>query len=139
MTTTGSCLCGAITWSTDAALRPVFECHCHRCRRLTGNHMAATAVRTDDLTILGDRLAWFSPADDPNVAYGFCPDCGATMFFRSGVVDGTNDLTSICVGSVDGTTHLRTTEIWFAGEAQHHVRLAADDDVTVHAGQPDRS
>ncbi len=85
--------------------------------------MAASAASTGDLAIAGDDLTWYSPEDDPNVAYGFCCTCGSTLFFRAGVVDGTNELTSICAGSVDGPSGLRTTEIWFADHAADHVRL----------------
>ena len=90
--------------------------------------MAATAVATADLEIDGDALRWYSPDDDPNVAYGFCNTCGASLFFRAGVADGTNENTSICAGSIDGAFGLRTIEIWFADEAADHVRL--DDSIT---------
>ena len=119
----GACLCGAVTWSTQAGLRDVLECHCPRCQRITGNFMAATAAPTTDLDISGDELLWYSPVDDPNVAYGFCSTCGSSLFYRSGVADGSNTTTSICVGSVDGATGLRTSAVWFADEAADHVRL----------------
>ena len=131
---TGGCLCGSVTWSTDASLRQVLECHCERCKRLTGNYMAASAAPTDQLDITGDGLGWYSPDDDPNVAYGFCSNCGSTMFFRSGVVDGTNETTSICAGSIDGASGLHTTEIWFTDDAADHVRL--DDSITRFATGP---
>lgn len=127
----GRCLCGGVVWSTAADVRSVLECHCERCRRLTGNHMAATAAPTEELDIVGDALRWYSPADDPNVAYGFCSICGATMFFRSGIADGTNELTSMCVGSIDGPSGLSTTEIWFADEAADHVRIDRSPDSTI--------
>lgn len=131
---TGACLCGAIGWSTDAPLRQVLECHCERCRRLTGNYMAASAAPTGDLAITGDNLTWYSPGDDPNVAYGFCSTCGSTLFYRAGVDDGTNESTSICTGSIDGPSGLHTTEVWFAEHAADHVRL--DDTIPRHASGP---
>jgi hypothetical protein len=131
---TGACLCGSVTWSTDAPLRQILECHCGRCKRLTGNYMAASAVSTSELTISGDSLTWYSPNDDPNITYGFCCTCGSTMFFRAGIVDGTNSLTSVCSGSIDGPSGLHTTEIWFADHAADHVRL--DDTITQFAAGP---
>jgi len=131
---TGSCLCGSVTWSTDAPLRQVLECHCERCTRLTGNYMAASAASTSDLAIAGESLTWYSPDDDPNVAYGFCSTCGSTLFFRAGVIDGTNELTSICAGAIDGPSGLHTIEIWFADHAADHVRL--DDTITHYAAGP---
>lgn len=131
---TGACLCRSVRWSTDSPLRDILECHCERCRRLTGNHMAATATPTDELAISGDELRWYSPSDDPNVAYGFCATCGSTLFFRAGIVDGSNDTTSICAGSIDGPSGLRTVEIWFADDAADHVRL--DDHITRYEKGP---
>ncbi|MGB3736796.1 MAG: GFA family protein [Ilumatobacter sp.] len=131
---TGRCLCGAVTWSTDADVRSVLECHCERCQRLTGNYMAATAAPTNELVIVGDTLRWYSPADDPNVGYGFCSSCGSTLFFRSGLLDGTNTITSMCAGSIDGPSGLHTSEIWFADNAGDHVRL--DASITRYAAGP---
>lgn len=131
---TGSCLCGAVTWSTDAPLRQILECHCERCQRSTGNYIAASAVPTTELTIDGDSLTWYPPSDDPNVAYGFCSTCGSTLFFRAGVIDGTNVQTSICAGSIDGASGLRTAEVWFVDNAADHVRL--DSSITSFATSP---
>jgi hypothetical protein len=135
----GGCLCGAVTWATDVAARSVLECHCQRCQRLSGNYVAATSFPTDDLAIVDAaihdaNLRWYSPADDPNVAYGFCATCGSTLFYRSGIADGTNDQTSVCVGSIDGPSGLRTSAAWFAADAGDHVRF--DSTVTTFAGEP---
>lgn len=96
--------------------------------------MAATAVGTEELRIDGDSLNWFSPTDDPNVAYGFCAECGSSLFHRSGVADGTNAHTSICAGSINGRSGLITSAVWFAAEAADHVRL--DPDIATFPGQP---
>src|SRR6516164_7818396 len=47
----GRCLCGAVSFQVFGDLRDVFNCHCHRCRRFTGHHMAATAADVADLKI----------------------------------------------------------------------------------------
>ncbi len=97
--------------------------------------MAATAVDTDELVIAGDHeLVWFSPHDDPNVAYGFCRRCGSSLFHRSGVADESNVFTSICAGSIDGHSGLRTAQVWFAAHAADHVRL--DPDLPTFPGEP---
>lgn len=100
--------------------------------------MAATAVATDELELIvtDAALRWFHPVDDPNVADGFCGTCGGSLFFRAGVADGSDTLTSICAGTVDDPTGLETTEIWFADHAAPHVRLAAGPGVVVHADNP---
>jgi hypothetical protein len=131
---TGGCLCRAVTWSTESVLRGVLECHCPRCQRITGNYMAATAVPTAELDISGDELRWYFPADDDNVAYGFCAVCGSSLFYRSGIDDGSNTITSICAGSLDGPSGLRAESVWFADAAADHVRL--DPHLPTFPGQP---
>lgn len=42
--------------------------------------MAATQTAEEDLQIRGDSLTWFATAD---VEYGFCGECGSTLFWRS--------------------------------------------------------
>lgn len=96
--------------------------------------MAATAVGTDALEIVGETLRWYSPDDDANVAYGFCATCGSSLFYRSGITDGSNTDTSVCAGSIDGASGLHTSAVWFADDAADHVRL--DPDVPIFPGQP---
>lgn len=134
----GSCLCGDVSWSTDATPRNILECHCERCRRITGNYMAATAAPTATLDIAGPSLRWYSPTDDANVAYGFCSTCGSTLFFRGGLADDTNETTSMCAGTINGTSGLSTSEIWFADHAGDHVRIDRRPDslIAVFGNQP---
>jgi len=100
--------------------------------------MAATATPTAGLRIVGDTLRWYSPDDDPNVAYGFCTTCGSSLFFRSGVADGSNRSTSICAGSIDGPSGLQTSEIWFADAAGDHARIdrTPESPISVFATEP---
>ena len=113
-TATGRCLCGAITFRVSGELRDVFNCHCRRCRRFTGHHMAATAAETDDLTVedSGANLRWFYPV--PEAKYGFCARCGSSLFWQSPEGPG---IVSICAGAIDPPTHLRTTRAWWTSQA----------------------
>ncbi len=95
--------------------------------------MAASAAPTDTLDIDGSTLRWFSPPDDPNVEYGFCSQCGSSLFFR--VLDDPSS-TSICAGSIDGPSGLHTAVVWFAGAAGDHIRL--DPTILSFDGQPER-
>lgn len=119
-TATGRCMCGAITFRVSGELRPVFNCHCHRCRRFTGHHMAATATQTGALTVddVGVNLRWYDPV--PEAQYGFCARCGSSLFWRSPELP---DSVSICAGAMDPPTHLHTTQAWWTSEASdYHVR-----------------
>lgn len=97
--------------------------------------MAATAAPWSALSFLADgTLRWFAPLDDPEVAYGFCERCGSSLFWRRTVTDDSDPPVSICAGPLENPTGLRTTEVWFAGEAADHVTVTPD--VPRHRGQP---
>lgn len=113
----GRCLCGGVTFVVTGPLRDVINCHCHRCRRWTGHHMAATSAAVDDIDLVGD-VSWFHP--DEHAAYGFCAACGSSLFWQAA---DEPQRWSICAGTLDPPTHLRTTQAWWVGEASdYHVR-----------------
>ena len=60
----GRCLCGAVSFVVTGPLRDVLNCHCHRCRRFTGHHMAATNGHVDDVEIADPEalLRWYEGA-----------------------------------------------------------------------------
>ena len=118
----GSCLCGAVTYVVTGALRDVLNCHCGRCRRFTGHHMAATSADVADVEIddVEGQLTWFEPVDE--AAYGFCRRCGSSLFWQGA---STPDRLSICAGTLDPPTGLKTTEAWWVSEAgDYHERPA---------------
>ena len=116
----GGCLCGGVRYTVEGPLRDVFDCHCIRCRRFTGHHMAATAASPERVRFDSDSsLRWFSPQDDPAVAYGFCATCGSSMFWRA---DAHPEKLSIAAGTIDGTTGLTTTRAWWVSDAGDYYR-----------------
>lgn len=117
----GRCDCGGVSFEIDGQLRDVFNCHCERCRRITGHHMAATAVHPDQLRMTADAtLRWYDPV--PTVHYGFCGTCGSTLFWKA---DGEPAKICISAGTLDQPTGLRTTAAWWVSEAgDYHERSA---------------
>jgi hypothetical protein len=102
----------------------VWQCHCIRCQKITGNFMAATGALAADITLhqFGD-LRWFHPADDVNVAYGFCRRCGSSLFWRTVDQDPADEHWSICAGTLDDGADLRTEVVWFSDQAAPHTHL----------------
>jgi hypothetical protein len=116
----GRCLCGAVSFVVTGPLRDVLNCHCHRCRRFTGHHMAATHGHADDVDIADPeaRLRWYDPV--PEVGYGFCARCGSSLFWRATAAP---DGIWICAGTLEPPTGLRTVEAWWVSEASdYHYR-----------------
>ena len=84
--------------------------------------MAATQTHPDDLVITaGDSLRWYQP--DHNVAYGFCPRCGSSLFWRA---TDRPDGISIMAGSLDQPTGLQTTHAWWMAEHGDYHTQAPD-------------
>jgi len=113
----GRCLCGAVAYEVSGALRPVVNCHCERCRRFTGHHMAATSAAVADLELAdpGGDLSWFAV---DGAAYGSCRRCGSSLFWRA---DEEPERWSICAGTLDPPTHLSTVEAWWVSQASAYA------------------
>lgn len=122
----GRCLCGAVTYVVHGELRPVINCHCERCRRFTGHHMAATSAASAQLDIADERarLRWFPV---PGASYGFCGECGSALFWRA---ESSPERTSICAGTLDPPTGLHTIEAWWVSQASDY---ATRPDIPEHA------
>jgi hypothetical protein len=119
----GRCSCASVSYVVDGPLRDVVNCHCDRCRRITGHFMAATAAAVADMSITdtGASLTWYEPTDE--VGYGFCRTCGSTLFWRSA---DRADVWSISAGTLDQPTGLTTTRALFVAEAGDYHRLDHD-------------
>ncbi len=116
----GRCLCGAVWFRVSGALRDVIDCHCERCRRFTGHYLAATTADKADVEIVDPegRLTWFHPV--PEAGYAFCAGCGSSMFWQA---QSDPDRLSICAGTLEPPTGLRTVEAWWVSEASdYHQR-----------------
>jgi hypothetical protein len=118
----GRCLCGAVTYDVQGPLRDVVDCHCHRCRRFTGHFMAATSARVEDVEItdVEGQLTWFQPVDE--AGYAFCGRCGSSLFWAG---SSTPEWLSICAGTLEPPTGLRTVEAWWVSEASDYFDRAA--------------
>ncbi len=113
----GRCLCGSVAYVVRGDMRPVVNCHCARCRRFTGHHMAASSAAVADLEVIdaGGDLTWFSV---PGAAYGFCRACGSSLFWRS---EASPESWSVCAGTLETPTHLSTVEAWWVSEASDYA------------------
>lgn len=117
----GRCACGGVTYVIEGPLRSVANCHCEPCRRVSGHFLAATSAPVEAVTIAGTTLQWW--ARTPEVEYGFCCECGSTLFWRA--TDKPGHL-SITAGTLDQPTGLVTELALFTSEAGDYHRLDPD-------------
>jgi hypothetical protein len=97
----GGCLCGAVRYQVQGALRPIVMCHCSQCRRSTGHFLASTAARRADFRLVSaEPLTWF--ASSREARRGFCARCGSTLFWEH----ADRDYLSIAAGSLDDSRGL---------------------------------
>ena len=87
--------------------------------------MAATNTAVDDLSFDqgSDSVRWWTPDEEPTVAYGFCTHCGGSLFWRSSSTPGR---CSITAGALDSPTGLSTVHALFVAEASDYHQIDPD-------------
>lgn len=111
----GACVCGKITY-TAQNVEPIWYCHCEQCRRMTGHYMAASQVKIDDIEISGEPKWYYV---NERSRHGFCPDCGAQMFWRN----DSNPYLSITGGSMNDSSELANKGHIFTSEKGQYYDL----------------
>jgi hypothetical protein len=73
----GKCQCGQVRYEIDGPARQIVECHCERCRRLTGGVWQVTGARMADVTIDDPEAAlkWYRSSE--TFERGFCGTCSS--------------------------------------------------------------
>lgn len=81
-----SCSCGQLTLVARADPIRVSMCHCLACQRRTGSTYGAQArFATEDVEISGRSTQYVRTGDEgTKIQFHFCPDCGATVWYRMG-------------------------------------------------------
>jgi hypothetical protein len=126
--TTGSCLCGDITYRVTGPLRPVVACHCGQCRKTSGNYVTATSALRAHVEIAGTPQ-WYASSD--TARRGFCPTCGSNLFW-----DGPGTNLSIFAGSLDAPTGVTLAGHIYCADKGDYYEIADD---LPKASQRDRS
>ncbi|MEM8813096.1 MAG: GFA family protein [Pseudomonadota bacterium] len=109
----GGCLCGAVTYSTDAEPAMVAVCHCSDCQKQSGSPFSVNVLVPDDqVTMEGDSLTQFTVkgASGQNVTRNFCNKCGSPL---STVLDAFGKLAAIKSGTLTDASWVKPTiQIW---------------------------
>jgi hypothetical protein len=97
---TGGCLCGKLRVVATGKPYRVGLCHCLDCRKHTGSLFHASAIfPADAVTTEGETRDYRGRH--------FCPDCGSSVFGRSG------DEIEVSLGALDAPDQMAPTyELW---------------------------
>jgi hypothetical protein len=103
--TTGSCLCGGITFSIHAALAPIQICHCMQCRKAQGGPLVAvTPVATTAFALHDAQGLLRLYESSPGKERAFCGRCGSPLFSRRAALPG---VVRVRVGLLDEPVNAR--------------------------------
>jgi hypothetical protein len=74
----GACLCGGVTYEVKDP-EAMGYCHCTRCQRWTGSHLAGVVVAEENFTRTGgeDLIETFESEFAPR---NFCRNCGSSIY-----------------------------------------------------------
>lgn len=92
-------------------------CHCGQCRKQSGGVWSSAYVESRDLRIEGP-LSWY--ASSVIAERGFCPTCGAFLYWRRS--DETT--TSFGLGAIDGDTGLTLQKHIFVADKGDYYEIA---------------
>jgi hypothetical protein len=103
--TTGSCLCGSITFEVSGPFESFFLCHCSRCRKDTGSAHAANlfSARAEITWTSGRDLVRTYNLPPTRHQKSFCSNCGSAV--PSIQLEGT--LLVVPAGSLDSAVDMR--------------------------------
>ncbi|QYX56469.1 GFA family protein [Roseovarius sp. SCSIO 43702] len=113
----GTCLCGDVTFETEATPEGASACHCGQCRKQSGHVWASAQVPREALRIDGP-VKWYAASE--GARRGFCPRCGSFLFWEA----HDEDHVSVALGAVDGPTGLRLEKHIFVADKGDYYEIA---------------
>jgi hypothetical protein len=123
----GSCLCGAIRYTVDAAVSDLRACHCTHCQKSSGGAGTVNAVIPSAAFKLtrGRPKRYDVKADSGRILYRyFCGECGSPLYSQRA---NNPDIVVVRAGSFDDAGDMKIgTHIWTkSARSWHHIDPAA--------------
>ncbi len=103
MARTGSCMCGAVSFTVTAGLTRTNACHCEMCRKWSGGVFFGTVVPPDGIKITGEERLSIYPSS-PWAERAFCATCGSSVFYRVTAEGPMQGDYHIALGTLDDVT-----------------------------------
>lgn len=112
-----ACNCDQLRLVAEGEPVRISVCHCLGCQRRTGSVFGVQARFPAERVQTEGRYSEYVRVSDEGEprTYSFCPDCGATVFYRS---ETAPDLVAVPVGAfADPEFPMPTVSVW--GERRH--------------------
>lgn len=93
-----SCSCGRLRVTVEGDPVRISVCHCLACQQRTGSAFGYQARFPRELVVIsGASREWTRSSDEEGESrtFSFCPECGATVYYVSGLQP---DLVAVAVG-----------------------------------------
>ncbi len=112
MPRTGSCLCGAVTFTVTSEIDHAGACHCSMCRKFSGGMYIGIAIPPDGITFEGaENITKFTSSEWAE--RGFCSTCGSSVFYRVTALGPYHGTYHIGMGALDDPSGINVTEELF--------------------------
>lgn len=125
-----ACSCGQLKLVAEGEPLRVSVCHCLACQRRTGSAFGVQArFPRDCIEIIGssDQYTRISDEEQRKTEFGFCPECGATVYWVSASAP---DVVAAPVGAfADPSFPPPSFSVW---ETRKHAWVTMPPDVERH-------
>jgi len=120
-----SCSCGQLVVRTRGEPVRVSICHCLACQRRTGSVFGAQArFPADAVSVEGQSKEYVRIGDEgSSCRFHFCPECGATVFYRLDAIPG---VVAVPVGAFADPDFPQPRVAVYSTRQHHWVRLPGD-------------
>ena len=112
----GSCQCGAITYTVNAEPLFTYACHCSSCQKRTGSAFSlGLVVTTEALDLKGLLTSWSRTSEQgqTNTRYS-CAGCGNIIY---GIGDNAPELPKLQAGTLEDTREVEPeVHMWTANK-----------------------
>ncbi len=102
----GRCLCGALAFNLKVEKGEIYQCHCSKCRRVTGSAANANLiVKLDDFRWLKESAELQRYVTEMGWVSSFCKRCGS----RAPIIDKKRAIVYVPAGSLHQDKTLSVT------------------------------